>query len=386
MISHCKHAVSLVFCLLSVPLFAQYSPPGGGGGSGGTVTTVGFTGGLVSVANPTTTPALTVAGTSGGIPYFSGASTWTSSAALTANALIKGGGAGASPVATGCAVDGSNNLTCPGSVTSGSSGGTTGAMDISGLTSGKITLSVLDAAGTWTMKLPPNAGTNNYALITDGSGNTSWAAQTGSGGTSIGAAVGSGTSGSVLYVDGSGNLAQLNASLFFNATNKTLHAGATSDGGLIGNVAGNTGFGGLWVGGNVVTPSFTNYAVLDEQGGATAFNSSTFADFDIANVRQMRMSAGFILPTLGIYTGCTHGTNGTCGMATLSSGTVTVSSTKACTLAASGAGGCAVKLTLQTCSTCGTLSVGTVTNGTSFVINSTNAGDASLVYWYIDQI
>ena len=66
----------------------------------GTVTSVSFTGGLVSVATATTTPALTVAGTSGGIPYFSSASTWASSAALTANALVIGGGAGVAPATT----------------------------------------------------------------------------------------------------------------------------------------------------------------------------------------------------------------------------------------------------------------------------------------------
>lgn len=66
----------------------------------GTVTSVGFTGGLISVADPTTTPAFTVAGTSGGIPYFSGASTWASSGALAANALVIGGGAGAAPSTT----------------------------------------------------------------------------------------------------------------------------------------------------------------------------------------------------------------------------------------------------------------------------------------------
>jgi hypothetical protein len=66
----------------------------------GTVTSVSFTGGIVSVANPTTTPALTVAGTSGGIPYFSSASTWASSAALAANALVIGGGAGVAPATT----------------------------------------------------------------------------------------------------------------------------------------------------------------------------------------------------------------------------------------------------------------------------------------------
>lgn len=70
------------------------------GGGSGSVTSVSFTGGIVSVANPTTTPALTVAGTSGGIPYFSSASTWASSAELAANALMIGGGAGAAPATT----------------------------------------------------------------------------------------------------------------------------------------------------------------------------------------------------------------------------------------------------------------------------------------------
>lgn len=67
------------------------------GGGAGTVTTVGWTGGIVSIANPTTTPAFTIAGTSGGIPYFSGAATWASSGALTANLPVIGGGAGVAP-------------------------------------------------------------------------------------------------------------------------------------------------------------------------------------------------------------------------------------------------------------------------------------------------
>lgn len=66
----------------------------------GTVTSVSFTGGLISVATPTTTPALTVAGTSGGIPYFSSASTWASSAVLPAGDFVLGGGAGVAPTAT----------------------------------------------------------------------------------------------------------------------------------------------------------------------------------------------------------------------------------------------------------------------------------------------
>ena len=75
-------------------------------GASGTVTSVAqsFTGGIVSVAgSPVTTSgtlALTVAGTSGGVPYFSSASTWASSGALTQYGVVYGGGAGAAPSAT----------------------------------------------------------------------------------------------------------------------------------------------------------------------------------------------------------------------------------------------------------------------------------------------
>jgi len=87
--------------------FAWSTPSGSG-----TVTSVAqtFTGGIVSVSgSPITssgTLALTVAGTSGGIPYFSSGTTWASSGALAANALVVGGGAGAAPstVTTGTGV------------------------------------------------------------------------------------------------------------------------------------------------------------------------------------------------------------------------------------------------------------------------------------------
>ena len=70
-------------------------------GSGGTVTSVGWTGGIVSVATSTTTPAFTIAGTSGGIPYFSNGTTWASSGVLTASRLVLGGGAGTAPTVLG---------------------------------------------------------------------------------------------------------------------------------------------------------------------------------------------------------------------------------------------------------------------------------------------
>lgn len=66
-------------------------------GGGGTVASVGFTGGLISVANPTTTPAFTVAGTSGAVVCFTGSATWAASAALTQFGPLLGGGAGACP-------------------------------------------------------------------------------------------------------------------------------------------------------------------------------------------------------------------------------------------------------------------------------------------------
>ena len=145
----------------------------------GTITSVAqsFTGGLISVSgSPITssgTLALTVAGTSGGIPYFSAASTWASSAALTQYGVIYGGGAGASPVATAAGTtgqvltattSGAPSWASPatsGTVTSVAvSGGTTGLTTSGGpiTSSGTITL-----AGTLTAV---NGGTAQTTYVT----------------------------------------------------------------------------------------------------------------------------------------------------------------------------------------------------------------------------
>lgn len=87
--------------------------------AGGSVTSVSFTGGIISVASSTTTPAFTVAGTSGGIPYFSSSTTWATSAALAANAIVIGGGAGTAPATT---TTGTGVLTAIGNTTNAASG------------------------------------------------------------------------------------------------------------------------------------------------------------------------------------------------------------------------------------------------------------------------
>lgn len=190
-------------------------------GASGSVTSVAqsFTGGLISVSgSPITTSgtlALTVAGTSGGVPYFSSASTWASSSALTANALMIGGGAGAAPstittgtgvvtalgVNTGSAgafvVNGGalgtpssgtvTNLTGTASINiNGTVGATTQntgyftTVRLYGSTSGYVGLAPAAAAGSTTYTLPSADGSNGQTLTTNGSGTLSWATAGGS--------------------------------------------------------------------------------------------------------------------------------------------------------------------------------------------------------------
>jgi hypothetical protein len=125
-------------------------------GLGGTVTSVSFTGGIISVATATTTPALTVAGTSGGVVYFSSASTWASSAALASNALVVGGGAGNAPatVTTGTGVVtalGVNTETAGAFVVNGGALGTPSSGTVTNLTgTAAINITGTAPAGTLT--------------------------------------------------------------------------------------------------------------------------------------------------------------------------------------------------------------------------------------------
>jgi hypothetical protein len=110
----------------------------------GTVTSVSWTGGIVSIATATSTPAFTIAGTSGGIPYFSSGTTWASSGVLAASALVIGGGAGVAPSTT---TTGTGVLTALGVAANGSGGFVTDTGTVT-LTNKRITSRSLSLTST----------------------------------------------------------------------------------------------------------------------------------------------------------------------------------------------------------------------------------------------
>lgn len=121
--------------------------------STGTVSSVSWTGGIVAVATPTTTPAFTIAGTSGGIPYFDSSSSWASSSALTQYGIVYGGGAGTAPQATAAGTNGQVLTATTSGAPSWASGGFT-------------TFQVFTSSGTFTIP----AGVTKVKLYVTGGG------------------------------------------------------------------------------------------------------------------------------------------------------------------------------------------------------------------------
>jgi hypothetical protein len=129
--------------------------------STGTVTSVSFTGGIISVATATTTPAFTVAGTSGGIPYFSSGTTWASSAALAASAIVLGGGAGTAPATT---TTGTGVVTAIGSAVN-TAGGLTTIDGTATLTNKRVTPRVAAISPNTATPLSAGYSTDSYDMI-----------------------------------------------------------------------------------------------------------------------------------------------------------------------------------------------------------------------------
>jgi hypothetical protein len=131
----------------------------------GTVTSVSWTGGIVSVATATSTPAFTIAGTSGGIPYFSSGTTWASSGALAANAIVIGGGAGVAPSTT---TTGTGVLTALGIAVNSGAGGLITNNGTATLTNKTLTTPVISSiTNTGTLTLPTSTDTLVGRATTD---------------------------------------------------------------------------------------------------------------------------------------------------------------------------------------------------------------------------
>jgi len=249
-------------------------------GAAATVSSVAqtFTGGIISVAgSPITTSgtlALTVAGTSGGIPYFSSASAWASSAALAANAIVLGGGAGAAPATT---------TTGTGVVTAiGNNINTTGGLVTQ---SGTLAASALLLGG---------GSATAITSTTTGTGVvTALGVNTGSAGAFVvnGGALGTPLSGTVTNLTGT---ASININGTVGATTPTTgvfttvraQAAATQDSVLLSGRAGGT----------------SSYAVTLTPTTLTASRTVTFPDADI------NFTTG--LPVANGGTGLTSGTSG----------------------------------------------------------------------------
>lgn len=177
--------------------------------STGTVSSVSqtFTGGLISVSgSPVTTSgtlALTVAGTSGGVPYFSSGTTWATSGVLASNAIVVGGGAGAAPatITTGTGV-----VTALGVNT-----GSAGAFVVNGGALGTPSSGTLSST---TVDGTNAVGYRNIPAIADKV--TSYSIQT----TDVGKVVGVGTGGSITIPNST--FAAGDAVLIYNNTSSTV--------------------------------------------------------------------------------------------------------------------------------------------------------------------
>jgi hypothetical protein len=184
----------------------------------GTVTSVSWTGGIVSIATATSTPAFTIAGTSGGIVYFDSATTWASSGVLTNNALIKGGGAGGAPssVTTGTGVLtalGVNTGSAGAFVVNGGALGTPSSGDLSNATSLPVATGISGLGTGVATALAINVGSAGAPVVNGG-------------------ALGTPSSGTVTNLTGTASI-NINGTVGATTANtgtfsSTVHKGATS--------------------------------------------------------------------------------------------------------------------------------------------------------------
>ncbi len=126
-------------------------------------------------------------------------------------------------------------------------------------------------------------------------------------------------------------------------------------------------------GGDVRIGGTSGYAgsqvVTIEQGGDVGIGVTNPAD-------KLAVSGNIALTTAGNKLKITTGSNASIGTGTLSGGTVIINTTA---VTASSL----IFIQYTSCSNCGSTYIGTITAGTSFVVNSTNGSDASTFNWWI---
>lgn len=158
--------------------------------------------------------------TSGGVPYFSSTTAISSSAALSVNSVVFGGGAGAAPTTNLNAY-----MSTAGILWLGQIGSVTGKVVLSGGTTGQATIQAPASLTPATLfQVPGNNGTNGYVLTTDGAGVTNWTNPS-AGGTVTSITPSTGLSGTTITTAGSISIDGATAANFeAGTTNKVLTA------------------------------------------------------------------------------------------------------------------------------------------------------------------
>lgn len=271
----------------------------GGSGSVSNVSVTSANGFAGTVANPTSTPAITISTTVTGI--LEGNGTAVSAASTT--------GTGAIVLA--------NSPTFTDDITLGANGGVTGSILFKGVTSGTVTVKPADVAGTWTLTLPATDGNAGEYLQTDGSGTTIWAAPTA--GTITVANEATDTSCFLgFFTAATGDLQpKTNANLTFDSATGILTAAQTISGSITGN-AGTVTFANeatdttcfiafATAASGALAPKTNANMTFNSNTGVVTFASSVLTTTDINGGTIDGASIGATSPATGVFT--THTSN-----------------------------------------------------------------------------